>query len=126
MTTKSRIKFNPETREIEIEGSEKFVKTYFGKIQELLSGGAKKASTKPIKKLSATKEKKSVTPKVKGRKTSMSKTVISLIQGSKNGMTTARLEDETGLDKKLIWAIIYRAEKRGKIKKAGRGLYIGA
>ena len=37
METKSRIKFNPVTQEIEIEGSEKFVKTYFDKIQSNVS-----------------------------------------------------------------------------------------
>lgn len=39
MKTVSRIKFNPVTKEIEVEGSEQFVKTYFGKLQAMLSGG---------------------------------------------------------------------------------------
>jgi len=38
MGVQSRIKFNPVTKEIEIEGSESFVKAYFDKIHEMLSG----------------------------------------------------------------------------------------
>lgn len=111
----SRIKFNPETKEFEIDGSEKFVRTYFDKIQKLFSEGEKK-----------TVASNAAMPKAKGSKASLSQTVISLIQGSENGMTTAQLEDETGLDKKLIWSIIYRAEKRSLIKKVRRGMYSAA
>jgi hypothetical protein len=49
MDGQSRIKFNPVTKEIEIEGSEKFVKTYFNKIQSLLSGTQKAVVKAPIK-----------------------------------------------------------------------------
>lgn len=52
MGEQSRIKFNPVTKEIEIEGSEKFIKTYFDKIQAMLSG-AKETVKVPIKKISA-------------------------------------------------------------------------
>lgn len=37
MEKKSRIRFNPVSKEIEIEGSESFVKIYFDKIQAMLS-----------------------------------------------------------------------------------------
>ena len=36
MEERSRIRFNPATKEIEIEGSEEFVRIYFGKVQKLL------------------------------------------------------------------------------------------
>jgi hypothetical protein len=52
--------------------------------------------------------------------------VIKFIQGSKKGITTTELEKNTGLSARRIWAIVYKAEKSGKIKKAGRGLYIAA
>jgi hypothetical protein len=46
MDEKSRIRFNPVTKEIEVEGSESFVKTYFDKIQAMISGTAEeKAKT---------------------------------------------------------------------------------
>jgi hypothetical protein len=42
MKENSRIRFNPVTKEIEVEGSEKFVKTYFGKLQAMVFGPAEK------------------------------------------------------------------------------------
>ena len=42
MSEQSRIRFNPMTKEIEIEGSEAFVKTYFDKLQAMMSGLTKK------------------------------------------------------------------------------------
>ena len=42
MKENSRIRFNPVTKEIEVEGSESFVKTYFSKLQAMISGSPKK------------------------------------------------------------------------------------
>jgi len=50
MEERSRIRFNPATREIEIEGSEEFVRIYFGKVQKLLLapvGGKEKKTETP-------------------------------------------------------------------------------
>jgi len=59
MGGQSRIKFNPVTKEIEIEGSEKFVKTYFDKIQAMLSGTREAVASAPVKPkpIKAIKEK---------------------------------------------------------------------
>jgi len=51
MGEQSRIKFNPVTKEIEIEGSEKFVKTYFDKIQAMLSGKEETVATISVKEI---------------------------------------------------------------------------
>lgn len=51
MGGQSRIRFNPVTKEIEIEGSEKFVKTYFDKIQSMLSGTQEAVVDAPIKEI---------------------------------------------------------------------------
>ena len=37
MEERSRIRFNPVTKEIEVEGSEEFVRTYFDKLHQLLA-----------------------------------------------------------------------------------------
>jgi hypothetical protein len=71
MEKKSRISFNPVTKEIEVEGSERFVKAYFNKLQAMISGPAKKPVTakkkpKAIKAAPAKKAEK----KVKVAKTS--------------------------------------------------------
>jgi hypothetical protein len=52
MGEQSRIKFNPVTQEIEIEGSEQFIKTYFDKIQAMLLGTQEAVVKVPIKKKS--------------------------------------------------------------------------
>ncbi|MEI7639303.1 MAG: hypothetical protein WCJ37_18465 [Syntrophus sp. (in: bacteria)] len=48
MGEQSRIKFNPVTKEIEIEGSESFVGTYFDKIQAMLSGTQEAVAVEPV------------------------------------------------------------------------------
>jgi len=140
MAEQSRIKFNPVTKEIEIEGSESFVKTYFDKIQALFSvteeAVAKVAGKeKPLKEKPAKKARKSPkTPKVAKEKNlgkepkrgSKSKAVLSLIQGSPLGITTGELEEKTGLKDRQIWAITSNAKKKGKIRQMKRGVYVGA
>ncbi len=60
MEERSRIRFNPATREIEIEGSEEFVRIYFGKVQKLLLApvGGKEKKPKPPRARPAGKPKK--------------------------------------------------------------------
>jgi uncharacterized membrane protein len=137
MVEKSRIRFNPVTREIEIEGSEKFVRVYFGKVQKLFSvsadqeekqksrrmrraGKPEKMKKKPGLKKVAQKGSKKI-PK----ETLLDK-VVRLIRGSQEGITTAALKEKTRLSENQIWNIVHRAEKQGKIKKARRGIYTAA
>ena len=130
MEERSRIRFNPSTKEIEIEGSEEFVRTYFGKVQKLLLEpvGSKEEKPKPPRTRPAGKPKKAekkTGPKSAPKKTLMD-TVVGLICGSKEWITTTALKEKTGLAERQIWSIIYRAEKRGKIKKTKRGIYVAA
>jgi|GEM_PF-453303 len=67
MGGQSRIKFNTVTKEIEIEGSEKFVKTYFDKIQAMLSG-TQEAVASALVKPKPTKASKEKTVKDKAIK----------------------------------------------------------
>src|SRR5450756_1562639 len=53
MKNNSRIRFNPGTKEIEVEGSESFVKTTLDKLQAMISGI-------PAKKVAIKKEPKPV------------------------------------------------------------------
>jgi hypothetical protein len=129
MANNSRIRFNPVTKEIEVEGTEKFVKTYFNKLQAMMSGPAEKtvaakkeskaAKAAPVKKTRKTTKRK---PGKKGV-TNIDK-VLELIQASTEGISTAELKEKTGLAERQIWGIVNVAKKEGKIKKAQRGLYI--
>jgi putative endonuclease len=90
---------------------------------------AKKTTAKPIK---AKTTKKSPTPaqkapaKKKPAQLTAIDQVLEIINGSKNGVNTATLMEKTGFDQRKIWSIINRASKAGKIKRTGRGIYIGA
>ncbi len=113
MKENTRIKFNPITKEIEVEGSETFVKAYFKKLQGMMTGSPDKGS--------AVKGK--AAKKAKGKKVTNKDKVVSLIQGSKDGISTAELKKKTRLTEQQIWNIVNRASKEGKIKKLKRGVY---
>lgn len=140
MKEKSRILFNPGTKEIEIEGSEEFVKAYFYKLQAMISGApkgmakelkavqvspAKKAPKEPkvVKALPPKKAKKAKRKKPGVKKITNTDKVVTLIKGSAEGISTAELTDKTGLAKEQIWFIVNRASKAGKIRKMKRGVY---
>jgi len=140
MKETSRIRFNPGTGEVEVEGSEKFVKTYFNKLQKLLSGSSQEVARKPkagkvrpAKKtkqdssaLKAASRKKVRQPGKKGtgeKKLTNIDTVVALIRGSAGGISTTELKQKTGLTDVQIWNIVNRTVKEGKIRKVKRGLY---
>jgi len=118
MKENSRIRFNPVTKEIEIEGSESFVKIYFDKLQGMISG-APEETVKESKAVKVSPAKK--VPGVK-RVTNIDM-IVGLIQGSAEGISTAELKEKTGLIESQIWSIVNRAAKAGKIRKVKRGVY---
>ena len=137
-----RIRFNPAVKEIEVEGTEKFVTTYFDKLQAMISGTTEKAvikkEPKPIKTAPAKVDKKkpkAVKARLPKKATRLAKkkpgekkitqmaAVVGLIQESTEGISTAELKEKTGLAEIQIWNIVNRAAKEGKIQKMKRGLY---
>ena len=135
-----RIRFNPVTKEIEVEGSEAFVKTYFGKLQAMISGTPEAAAEGPEdakaapsdagrkgpksgKAPSPKKVRKSATGEPGGKRVTHIDLIVGLIQGSAEGISTTELKEKTGLIDSQIWSIVNRAAKLGKIKKMKRGLY---
>jgi hypothetical protein len=145
MAKTSYLRFNPDTREIEIEGSEKFVKAYFDKLQQMLpklSGEGKKesvaAKTLPVKKARAktTVKAETQTPKKnlkvankkagakESKKAPLTDKVMGLIQDSAKGITTSELKDKTGLTARQIWGVTNQAVKLGKIRTTKRGVYV--
>jgi ribosomal protein L12E/L44/L45/RPP1/RPP2 len=143
MKENSRDKFNPVTKEIKVEGSESFVKTYFKKLWEKVFGPtkgkvkkapkapkaapAKKAEKAPkVAKTRPPKKAKKAPKKEPGEKMVTNiDMIIGLIQGSAGGISTAELKEKTGLANNQIWSIVNRAAKEGKIRKVKRGVYGG-
>ncbi len=82
-----------------------------------------KAKAKTAKKAPA---KKKPVAKEKTAKLTATDQVVSIIKRSKKGVDAPTLMKKTGLADKTIRNILFRAGKLGKIKRAGRGVYVGA
>jgi len=52
--------------------------------------------------------------------------LLDIIKRSKRSLDIATLRQKTGFDEKKIRNVIYKAFRRGIIKRAGRGIYLGA
>ena len=74
----------------------------------------KKAKAKPSKKKVAKKTKK----------TTAIDTVFTIIKKSKKGVDAATLKKKTGFDDKKVWNNVNTLKRKGKIKSAGRGVYV--
>jgi len=87
----------------------------------------KKVTAKParLKTIKKAPEKK---PAAKKRTAKLTATdqVLKIIRGSKRGVNAAALVKKTGFDLKKVRNIIQRTYKMGKIKRVGKGIYVGA
>ena len=52
--------------------------------------------------------------------------VLKIIKRSKKGVDVPTLKTKTGFNDKKVRNIVFRAAKEGRIKKSGRGVYVGA
>jgi len=87
-----------------------------GKAKAPKASKAKATKAKPAKKAPATKRATKITATDK---------VLKIINRSKKGVDTATIKKKTGFDDRKVRNIIFRTLKEGKIKRAGRGVYIG-
>jgi len=130
MKENTRIRFNPVTKEIEVEGSESFVKTYFNKLQKMISGpvektAAAKKTGKKVQTLKAGSRRKATKKATRAKRVTNVDKVVRLILGSAEGISTSELKKKTKLSDRQIWSIVNRAAKAGKIRKVKRGVYGG-
>lgn len=70
--------------------------------------------------------KKKAVAKKKGAALTATDRVLGIIKRSKKGVDAPTLIKKTGFEDKKIRNILFRAAKQGKIKKAGRGIYVAA
>jgi len=89
---------------------------------------ATKAVTRKTVKTIATK--KAPVKKMAAKKTTSPATatdqILGIIKRFKKGIDVPTLKKKTGFDDKKVRNIVFRASKEGKIKKSGRGIYVGA
>jgi septal ring factor EnvC (AmiA/AmiB activator) len=84
---------------------------------------AKPARKKAPKKTTA---RKKAPAKKKATKATATDQVLKTIKRSKKGADVPALMKKTGFDEKKVRNIISRAFSQKKIKRAGRGIYVGA
>jgi len=100
-----------------------------GKIQRagrgLYIGVKAKAPDIPKAKAVKAKPAKKVTVKKRATKATATDKILKIVKASKKGVGIATIKKKTGFDDKKIRNIIFRANKEGKIQRAGRGLYKG-
>ena len=83
---------------------------------------AKKTTAKSVK----AKTTKRAPAKKKTAKLTATDQVLKILKGRKRGVTAATLMERTGFNQKKVTNILQRTLKQGKIKRVGRGVYVGA
>jgi len=96
------------------------------------SGKAPKAAAKKTvtsKTVKPKVTKKAPVKKIAAKKTAIQATatdqILRIIKRFKKGVDVPTLKEKTGFDDKKVRNIVFRASKEGKIKKSGRGIYVG-
>jgi Skp family chaperone for outer membrane proteins len=101
------------------------------KLEKAQAAGKRKTKTKaktakkaPAKKKVAAKKK----PVAKKKAAPLTATdrVVNIIKRSRKGVDLPTLMKKTGLADKTVRNILFMSSRRGKIKRAGRGIYVGA
>jgi hypothetical protein len=98
---------------------------------------AKTVKRKPAKKIAVKKAaaKKAAVAKTSAKKakagnkagqTTATDQILKIIKRAKTGVDVPTLKKRTGFDDKKVRNIVFRAAKEGRIKKSGRGVYVGA
>ena len=87
----------------------------------------KKTKAKPVKAKTIKKAPAEKAPvKKKAAKLTATDKVLKIINRSKRGVNTASLMKKTGFNPKKVTNILQRTYKQGKIKRVGKGIYVGA
>jgi len=84
------------------------------------------AAAKRKAKAKAKTAKKKPVAKKKGAKLTATDQVVNIIKRSKKGVDTPTVMKKTGFGERTVRNILNRAGKQGKIKRAARGVYVGA
>ena len=88
---------------------------------------AKKPKKKPVKvRAKRVAKAKKTAPRKKASAMTATEQVLKIIKRSRKGVDVPGLKSKTGFDDKKVRNIVFRASKEGKIKKVGRGIYVGA
>jgi hypothetical protein len=86
----------------------------------------KKPAAKPIKaKTTKRAPAKKAPAKKRAAQPTATDQLLNIIKRSKKGVNAATLMTKTGFDLKKVRNILQRTYKQGKIKRVGKGIYVG-
>ena len=104
---------------------EKLLNAY-GKPQKPKTAKKAKRKTARAKTKRAVAVKKAAPRKKSAKRVTSTEQILKIIRRSRKGVNVPALKAKTGFEDKKVRNIIFRASKEGKIKKVGRGIYVGA
>jgi len=106
----------------DLQALKKDIKALEKKMEKLIAAAEKSEKAKPTKRSPA----KKAPAKKKTAQPTATDQVLRIIKRSKKGVNAATLMKKTGFDDKKIRNILQRTFNEGRIKRAGRGIYVGA
>ncbi|MDA8126643.1 MAG: hypothetical protein M0009_15830 [Deltaproteobacteria bacterium] len=144
--SKSKIKINPVTMEIEIEVSDSFLEKYFQKLTDRFPKSkqltpkiksiktkskpepkvatAKGKKPKPVSKVKDRRKKTSPPPAGRSKRGFIQSGIFEVIkQGNDAGVSIGDIVESTGLEKKQVYNTIKILKSKGFITTTGRGRY---
>ena len=90
------------------------------------SKAVKTRAVKPKKTRATTAKRVTKTTRKRAPQVTATDQILRIIKRSKKGVDVPTLKKKTGFDDKKVRNIVFRASKEGRIKKSGRGIYVGA
>lgn len=118
----------------DLKALQKEIKAVGMKMDKLIAAVEKGETTKVAKKTTAKPIKAKITKRAPASKASAKKKtakltatdqVLEIINGSKDGVNIKTLMEKTSFNQKKVTNILQRTYKMGKIKRVGKGVYVG-
>jgi len=119
----------------DLQSLQKEIKALEKKMDKLIAAAGKSEKPKAVKKTKAKPVKAKTTKKTPTKKTPVIKKsaqptatdlVLKIINRSKKGVDIKTLMEKTSFNQKKVTNILQRTYKQGKIKRVGKGIYVGA
>ena len=119
----------------DLQAVKRDIKALEKKLEKLLKAYEKPQRPKAARKVKRKTVKAKTKPRAVAKKTTRRKRapqmtateqILKIVRRSRKGVDVPTLKAKTGFQDKKVRNIIFRASKEGKIKKVGRGIYVGA
>ena len=119
----------------DLQSLQKEIKALEKKMDKLIAAAGKSEKPNAVKQTKAKPVKAKTTKKTPTKKTPVIKKsaqptatdlVLKIINRSKKGVDIKTLMEKTSFNQKKVTNILQRTYKQGKIKRVGKGIYVGA